>query len=71
MQAGFKNLCLFELICKVLVNSYGHVGTLPPFYRTFTPNKDVVTSKKCFKFNQPSKPLRLICMDGSTSFSKV
>ena len=29
-------VCLFELILYVPVNSYGHVGMLPPFYRTFT-----------------------------------
>ena len=28
--------CLFELMLKVPVNSYGHVGTLRPFYGTFT-----------------------------------
>ena len=28
------------------VNSYGHVGTLPPLYETFSQNSDVMTSKK-------------------------
>ena len=30
-----KFLCLFELMLGVPVNSYGHVGTLPPFYWTY------------------------------------
>ena len=30
--------CLFEFMLNVSVNSYGHVGTLPPFYGTFTQN---------------------------------
>ena len=29
-------LILFELMLYVSVNSNGHVGTLPPFYGTFT-----------------------------------
>ena len=29
-------LCLFELMLYVPVNSNGNVGTLPPFYETFT-----------------------------------
>ena len=38
----FKYICirilfsLFELMLYVAVNSNGHVGTLPPFYGTFT-----------------------------------
>ena len=52
--------CMFVLILNLLVNSYGHAGALPPFYGTFTQNKDVMTSKKCFKYNLPSKPSRLI-----------
>ena len=28
--------CLFELMLYVQVNSKGHIGTLPPFYGTFT-----------------------------------
>ena len=31
-----KNFCLFGLMYSVPVNSYGHVGTLPPFHGTFT-----------------------------------
>ena len=34
MQKMF--VCLFELMLYVPVNSNGHVGTLPPFYGTFT-----------------------------------
>ena len=40
---------LFELH-NVPVNSYGHVGTLPPCYGTCTTNYNVMTSKKCFKY---------------------
>ena len=29
-------VCLFELMLNVPVISNGHVGTLPPFYGTFT-----------------------------------
>ena len=28
---------------------------LPPFYRTFTQNEDVITSNKCLKYNYPTK----------------
>ena len=58
------------LNCNAPVNSYGHVWTLPPFYGTSTKNYDVMTSKKCFKYNNPSMPLskaiRFICKDGLT-----
>ena len=30
--------CLFDLMLYVPVNGNGHVGTLPPFYGTFTQN---------------------------------
>ena len=30
------HVCVFELMVNVPVNSNGHVGTLPPFYGTFT-----------------------------------
>ena len=40
----------------VPVNSYGHVGTLPPFYGTFTQIEDVITSNKGLKYNHPIKP---------------
>ena len=59
-------ICLFELVLYVLVNIQGHVGTLPPFYGTFTQNEDVMTSYKCLKYNHPTKPKRLIRMDGMT-----
>ena len=48
-------VCLFELKLYAPVNSYCYVGTLPPFYRTFTQNLDIMTSKKFFKYNQPSR----------------
>ena len=32
-------VCLFELMRNVQVNSYGHVGSLPPFYGTCSQNK--------------------------------
>ena len=44
-------VCLFELMFNVPVNSYGHVGTLPLFYGTFSQNEDVMTSNKYFKYN--------------------
>ena len=31
-----KFVCLFELILNVTVNSYGHVGTLPPCNATLS-----------------------------------
>ena len=37
MDAGVY-LVLFELMLYVPVNSYGHVGTLSPFYGTFSQN---------------------------------
>ena len=55
-----------ELMLTVTVNIKGHVGTLPPFYGTFTHNEDVMTSNKCLKYNHPIKPQRLICIDGLT-----
>ena len=33
---GPGTVYLFELMLYVSVNSNGHVGMLPPFYRTFT-----------------------------------
>ena len=41
-------VCLFELILYVPVNSYGHVGTLPPFYWTSTQHQNIMTPKMCF-----------------------
>ena len=58
---------LFELMLYIPVNSNGHVGMLPPFYGTFTQHLDVMTLKMCFfQYNNPTKPIRLICMDGLT-----
>ena len=54
----------FELMLNSLVNSYCHIETLIPFYGTFARKSDAMTSKQCFKYNHPSKPLRLIRMDG-------
>ena len=42
-----SKVCLFELMLYIPVNTYGHVGTLPPFYVTFTPKSgchDIQTS---------------------------
>ena len=33
------NAKLFVLLLNISVNSYGHVGMLPPFYGTFTKKK--------------------------------
>ena len=33
---------VFGLWLNVLVNGFGHVGTLPPFYETFAQYKDVI-----------------------------
>ena len=41
-----KFVHLFELMLYVPVNSYGHVGTLPPLYGTFTQNEGVMTYSK-------------------------
>ena len=54
----------FELMLNSLVNSYCHIETLTPFYGTFARKSDAMTPKQCFKYNYPSKPLRLIRMDG-------
>ena len=59
-------VCLFQLWFSIPVNRYGHVGTLPPLYGTLTQNKKFMTSKKCLRYNHPTKPLKLISMDGLT-----
>ena len=46
-ENGF--FCWLDMMLYVPVNSYGHVGMLHPFYGTSIQNKDVMTSKKCFK----------------------
>ena len=60
-------ICLFQLKLNIPGGSNGHVGTLSPFYGTFTQHKDVTTLKMCFinYYNHPSKPIRLIsiCID--------
>ena len=57
---------LIELMLNIPVNSYGHVGTLSPFYGTFIQNKDIMASTKCFKYNPTTKPTGLICKVGLT-----
>ena len=47
----------FELMLSSLVNSYCHIEMLTPFYGTFARKSDSMTSKQCFKYNHPSKPL--------------
>ena len=57
-------ICLFELILNVPVISYGQDGTLPPFLWDFYPKlgcHDV--RKNASNITQPSKPLRLLCMN--------
>ena len=54
----------FELMLNSLVNRYCHIEKLTPFYETFSRKSDPMTSKQCFKYNHPSKPLWLIRMDG-------
>ena len=50
-------VCLYdELVLYVPVNSNGHVGTLSPFYGTFTHD----TQNVLHEYNHPSKPIRLI-----------
>ena len=50
-----------SLLIKSEISSFyaasgtGHVGMLPPFYRIFTQNEDVITSNKCLKYNYPTK----------------
>ena len=44
-------ICCFELMFNVPVNSYGHVGTLPPFYGTFISPK--MRTTQYFKYNYP------------------
>ena len=54
----------FELMLNSLANSYCHIETLTPFHGTFAQKSDAMTSKQYFKYNHPSKPLRLIRMGG-------
>ena len=59
-------VCLFEVMLNVQVNSYGHIGTLPPFHGLFT--KMVLGWKNrpniaiCNSRNRPRKfTLSLFC----------
>ena len=53
----------FELMLYVPVK---HVGTLPPFYGTVFYLKLGChdTKNALYKYNHPTKPTRLICVDG-------
>ena len=51
VEGFYIYVCLFELMLIVPVNSYGHVGALHSS-GTCTKNKNVMISKKCFKYNQ-------------------
>ena len=44
-----KCAAMFEFRLSVLVNSYGYVGMLPPFYRTSIQHSDVRAPKICLK----------------------
>ena len=60
------HFCLFELWLGVLVNSYSHVETLPPFYGTSTQHLDIMTSKNVLQ-NIPqlvNKKLLHVCIHG-------
>ena len=46
-QTGYF-VCLFELMLYVPVNNNDHVGTLPPYFGTFTQHYNVMTLKMCF-----------------------
>ena len=56
-QSMFCLFDVFDLMLYVPVNSNGHVGTLPPFYGTFTQHLDVMTVKiiMLHKYNHPTK----------------
>ena len=68
-----------SLLIKSEISSFyaasgtGHVGMLPPFYRTFTQNEDVITSNKCLKYNYPTNPYENLvsesCLNLSIFFS--
>ena len=75
MKVGFKGVyitwtcfhdgfvSLFGLLLGVPVNSYGYVGTLPPFfYPTSEYTQNVLEKKNNTQVNQN----RLICMGGFT-----
>ena len=70
---GDLRFCLFEFMLYVPVNSYGHFGTLSPFYGTFTQNKnarefdivlesgEMIQNAK-YRSRAPGQCVRLKCM---------
>ena len=66
-----------SLLIKSEISSFyaasgtGHVGMLPPFYRTFTQNEDVITSNKCLKYNYPTKTQKAYWKRSLRTFSTV
>ena len=58
-------VCLFELMLYVPVNSC-HVGTLSPFYGTFTQNENVMTSTSASNITIQLSYIRLIRTNGFT-----
>ena len=60
-----KHFSLFELMLYVPFNCNGNVGTLPPILWDFYPTCHD-TQNVLHKYNHPSKPIRLTCMDGLT-----
>ena len=64
MKIVLASIVLIEMILYVPVNSYGHIGTLPPFYGYGTSVHPETASNLTPGFNHPSKPLRLILMSG-------
>ena len=52
------------------MNDYDHVETLPSFYWTCSQKYDFMTSKKCFKYNHPTKPIRRWLEAGDFGFKK-
>ena len=63
-------LCLVGcLMLSAPVNSYGHAGTLPRFYGTFTQDEDVIppTNASNITIQVSHKGLYVWTMDGLTS----
>ena len=60
--------CLFELMLNVPGQRQWSCRDVASILLDFYPpqKKDVMTSKNCLKYmyNQPTKPIRLVCMDG-------
>ena len=63
-------ICLFDLWASVPVNSNGHLGTLPKILRDFYPKLGCHDTQHVLenKTNQVNNYIRLICMDGLTSY---